>query len=122
MQQDVFETIARETAENGPQGAAEALIERLKADKNYAAVFEARLMLARYDLGLPLIPDDSLNTLAGETRAAYEKAQIETAREVLKEKTPDHQISVRVQVVVHGCRVTIVRDGVEFAQSIHYSD
>jgi len=82
MEQEGFETIARDSAENGPLRAAEALIERLKADRSYPAVFEARLMLARYKLDLPLIPDDSLNVLEGEARDAYQQAQVEAAREV----------------------------------------
>lgn len=56
------------------------LADRFIAEKAYPAVFEARLMRKRLELGLPLILEGPLD----EVPKAYEQAQLDAAREVGK--------------------------------------
>ncbi len=64
--------------ETGDLKGFDELAERLIAEGAYPAVFEARLMRSRLELGLPLILDGPLDSVP----KAYEEAQLEAAREV----------------------------------------
>ena len=82
MSDSAFDLIEK-TARSGGSGAAfDFLIQRLREEKNYPLLFEARLMKKRLELGLSLIPIDSLEDLPEETQRAYQTTYIEAAREV----------------------------------------
>ena len=62
--------------------AFDYLIEHFRKEKNQpTALPKARLMKARHELGLPLIPTEPLRDLPEETRNAYDEKSIEAARE-----------------------------------------
>lgn len=58
------------------------LIEEFRQDKNYPALFEARLMKSRLELGLPVIQTEDSSAMPSDSRRQYEQTVVETAREV----------------------------------------
>ena len=72
----------RNTIESGGAAAGlDRLVEQYKEEKNYPGVFEARLMAARLELGLPAILNGPPEGAEEDVRKAYETAQIAAARE-----------------------------------------
>lgn len=68
--------------ESGDPGAAlEFLIEEFRKERNYPALFEARLMKSRLDLGLPPIQTEAASNWPEDVRRAYEGAVTRAARE-----------------------------------------
>lgn len=65
-----------------PAAALDQLIGDFRRGKNYPALFEARLMKARFELGLPVIQTEDWNRFPDEPRRRYEEAFLDTAREV----------------------------------------
>lgn len=65
-----------------PAAALDQLIDDFRRGKNYPALFEARLMKARFDLGLPVIQTEDWSRFPDEPRRRYEEAFLDTAREV----------------------------------------
>jgi hypothetical protein len=77
MTQDpTFEQIARD-----PDTAFDLLAAKFLAEKQYARLFETRLMRRRQQLGLPLIHNGGLDEIPAGQRPAYEEAFINAARE-----------------------------------------
>src|SRR5687767_4517611 len=80
--EDVFAWI-EQLLQNGHNGEAfEQLIERFRRDKQYAQVFDARLMKKRLELGLPLVSTPLLGELPAELQQPYQDAYVQAAREV----------------------------------------
>ena len=77
-----FQEIETLLAEREPAAAFDFLLEHYRAEENFPLVFETRLMKKRQELGLPLIPTESLNGLDTETQRAYDEGSMEAAREV----------------------------------------
>ncbi len=78
---DAFDQVASLLESDGSKAAFDYLIERFRSEKNYPLLFEARLMKARDQLGLPLMPTEQLSDLSEEIRSAYDEKSIEAARE-----------------------------------------
>jgi hypothetical protein len=64
-----------------PRGAFDLLAGKFLAEKQYARLFETRLMRARYDLGLPLMQASGMEGIPAGERQAYERLFVEAARE-----------------------------------------
>jgi hypothetical protein len=71
-----FDQIARD-----PDAAFDLLTAKFLAEKQYARLFETRLMHRRHQLGLPLIHNGGLDEIPAAQRPAYEEAFINAARE-----------------------------------------
>ena len=71
-----FDQIAQD-----PSGAFDLLAGRFLKEKEYARLFEIRLMRQRRDLGLPLTQASGMDEIPSEKRQAYERAFVEAARE-----------------------------------------
>ena len=71
-----FDQIARD-----PDAAFDLLAAKFLAEKQYARLFETRLMRRRRELGLPLIHNGGLDEIPADQRPAYEEAFINAARE-----------------------------------------
>ncbi len=65
-----------------PNAALERIVQRFKDEKHYPAVFNARLMKRRFELGLPLLSQPSIDDLPIELQPKYQAAYVEAAREV----------------------------------------
>src|SRR5579864_2427199 len=87
---DVFTELGEALDNGGAAAAVDLLIERLEQERRHAEWFQARLMRKRLELGLSLA--DSPDRLPEAARAAYDAAQIETAREAGKRYLKDGDI------------------------------
>jgi hypothetical protein len=65
----------------GPEAAFQVLFQKFRQENNYSRLFEARLMKARLDLGLPILPTEPLGLISEEKRQAYNEAFTKAARE-----------------------------------------
>lgn len=81
MSPKVFDQIQQAFATEGATAALERLIATLREEKEYAYLFHALLLQARYELGLPLL-SSSAESLDAETRKKYDDACIAAYREV----------------------------------------
>ncbi len=79
---DVFELVEQALESGGSEAAFDVVLEKLRSEKNYPLVFEARLMQKRHELGLPLIQVESAPDLPEKTQSAYQQATVDAAREV----------------------------------------
>jgi len=86
---DVFSELAQ-ALDGGVTAAVDLLIQRLEQERRHAEWFQARLMRTRLELGLSAA--DSPDRLPEAARAAYDRAQIETAREAGKRYLADGDI------------------------------
>jgi hypothetical protein len=75
---DLFPALDQVLQSDRPAAGLDFLIEQFLAGKEYALVFEARLMKKRHELGLPLVQTDAL------TRDDYQAAVVEAARDAGK--------------------------------------
>ena len=72
-----------EAVESANQDRAfEQLVERFTQDKQYGSVFNARLMRARLELGLPLMSNPSISEVPNDLQQRYQDAYLDAAREV----------------------------------------
>ena len=71
-----FDQIARD-----PDAAFDLLAAKFLAEKQYARLFETRLMHRRHQLRLPLIYNGGLDDIPAEHRPAYQETFINAARE-----------------------------------------
>ncbi len=81
MDDDSFDRIRGALREGGAEAAFRFLAEKFRKEKNYSRLFEARLMKKRLELGLPILPIDSLGHIPEEMRKSYNDAFVEAARE-----------------------------------------
>jgi hypothetical protein len=66
----------------GPEAAAAALVESLRARRDYDRLFDALLIEARLGLGLPVAKPAAFDDVPADKQAAFEAAYIAAAREV----------------------------------------
>ena len=81
MPEDDFDRAEQALQAGGAEAALQFLSEKFRNEKNYAALFETRLMRKRRELGLPLLQMGSLDDIQEDKRPGYEKEFIEAARE-----------------------------------------
>jgi hypothetical protein len=81
MPQETFDELGKLLDSEAPARSVDFLIEWFRGAKKYPHCFEARMMRARLELGLPLIQMESAPELPAEARAAYEQALLQAARE-----------------------------------------
>ena len=78
---DEFDLIEHALRNGGAESALDVLASISLKKKNYSLLFEARLMMARKKIGLPLILNESLDDLPESQRQSYEAAMRDAARE-----------------------------------------
>jgi hypothetical protein len=78
---DSFDSVMDAAQTGGPEAVFQVLAEKFRSEKNYAGLFEVRLMEKRRELALPLLQMGSLDDLPDEKRPEYEKAFIDIARD-----------------------------------------
>ena len=81
MHDDLFSALEDALASLPPAAALDLLIERLRSNRQYNLMFEARLMRTRLELGLPLVQTEPTSSFPDAQRPAYEAAVVEAARE-----------------------------------------
>lgn len=81
MDVQVFDEFEQRLREQGPEVAFDYLEQQSRATKNYAQLFQARLLKKRFELGLPLIQRELFDDLPADRRRTYEEAFIRAARE-----------------------------------------
>ena len=69
-------------ATSGGAAALDYLIARFRETGQFASIFDARLMKKRFELGVPLLETQDPSAFPPETRAPYERAMMDAAREV----------------------------------------
>jgi hypothetical protein len=84
MSDDDFNRTEQALQAGGAEAALQVLAEKFRNEKNYAGLFETRLMRKRRELALPLLQLGSLDDVPAEKRPAYEEEFIEAARETGK--------------------------------------
>lgn len=77
-----FEELERIHQTRGPGPVVDRLIENLRKEKRYHALFDALLMKKRLELGLALVRPTALKDVPDERRDEFEKVYIDSAREV----------------------------------------
>ncbi len=82
MPERLYEQLQREMQAGGAEAALECLAVSLRAQQKYHELFEARLMLARHRLGLPLVGGASIDELPEPLRTQTEEAYLQACREV----------------------------------------
>jgi len=82
MPEDAFGELGNLLAAGDPHKAFAFLVERYRAARDYRALFEARLMSKRWELGLPVYQLQDLAGIAPELQSAYSDAVSAVAREV----------------------------------------
>jgi hypothetical protein len=81
MSGEAFDLIEQAARTGDANSALDLLVTICRDEENYSLLFQARLMLARYKIGLPLILNDSLDDLPQGKRQSYDEAMREAARE-----------------------------------------
>lgn len=81
-QRTPFDELEAEFANGGADAALDRLAVRFRADGEFHALFDARLMQARRRLALPIILTTPLDDLAEPMRGQVESAYLEACREV----------------------------------------
>ena len=82
MSQTLFDELQQTLAAGGVPATFDCLTTRLRADRKYHELFDARLMQSRWRLGLPVILTTSLDDLPEPARTQIEDAYLEACREV----------------------------------------
>ena len=78
----MFDTLQAVVVAGGPDAAFEQLAADMRQKRRYHDLFDARLMQARYRLGLPVISSTSLDELPDGQREKLEEAYLIACREV----------------------------------------
>ncbi|HEX2522630.1 MAG TPA: hypothetical protein VHP35_10935, partial [Terriglobia bacterium] len=81
MESQAFEQIEQALKSRGAEATFDYLIQRFLEEKDYARIFQTRLLKKRFELGLPLIHRDLFDGLAPDQRKTYEEAFVQAARE-----------------------------------------
>ena len=82
MASDLFADLDRTLAADGPDAAADRLIELLRASRDYPALFYALLLRSRRKLGVSPIPSRPASEIPDDKLDAYEGAIRDASREV----------------------------------------
>ena len=81
MSDEAFDRFEQAVKAGGAAAGLDFLARRFREEKNYALLFEARLMRKRHDLGRPLLGVDAAGDWPGAAQKAYEQCFLEAARE-----------------------------------------
>jgi hypothetical protein len=81
MENSAFDQIEQALKSRGAEATFDYLIQRFLEEKDYARIFQTRLLKKRFELGLPLIHRDLFDGLAPDQRKTYEEAFVQAARE-----------------------------------------
>ncbi len=81
MSADSFERVLETLESGGPEAGFEYLAQKFRDEKNYPLLFEARLMKARHELGLPLLDRQATSGLPPDVLRIYDERLREAARE-----------------------------------------
>ena len=79
---DGFEEVKEALRSGGSQAGFDFLGDKFLKEKNYPALFEARLMETRHELDLPLIDTPNSVEMSEEKRRAFDEGCVAAAREV----------------------------------------
>src|SRR5690554_1837639 len=82
MADSTFEALRSDVSSQGAAAALASLVERLRHEKRYHELFDARLMQARHRLGLPLLGGASIDELPEPLRSQTEEAYLEACQEI----------------------------------------
>ncbi|MGC1272494.1 MAG: hypothetical protein WBC44_02215 [Planctomycetaceae bacterium] len=82
MTTPAFETIRTALEADGPQAAAEALVESLRERRDYDRLFDALMIKERLKLGLSVAKPAALDDVPDDKLSAFELAYVSAAREV----------------------------------------
>jgi hypothetical protein len=82
MTDDVFDRIEQAARAGGAESGLDVLAQRLRDDKNYPLLFEARVIEQRHKMGLPPLRVDGIDDVPTGRRVAYDEALSQAAREV----------------------------------------
>lgn len=82
MSEDAFEQVQHALESGGPQAGFDFLAQKFLSEKNYPALFEARTMKLRHELGLALVEAGTASQVPPEIWPAYDRGFREAAREV----------------------------------------
>jgi hypothetical protein len=82
MSENLFETLQAVVVAGGPEAAFDQLATEMRQKHRYHDLFDARLMQARYRLGLPVISSTMLDELPESMREKLEEAYLVACREV----------------------------------------
>jgi tetratricopeptide (TPR) repeat protein len=81
--ESVFSWLDRLVQNAGDANAAfDRLVERLRSEKQYRQLFDARLMKKRWELGLPLVAQPTFADLPKEVQQSYQDGYVQAATEV----------------------------------------
>jgi hypothetical protein len=72
---------AFDQVQQDPQAAFDFLTQKFRNEKQYARLFEIRLLRKRHELGLSLVDNGALEQIPADKRPAYEQAFVDAARE-----------------------------------------
>jgi hypothetical protein len=81
MSEDIFDLIEQATRLGGTESGFDLLTQKLREDKNYPLLFEARVIEQRHKMGLPPLRVDGIDDIPAGQRDAYEDALARAARE-----------------------------------------
>jgi hypothetical protein len=81
MNDNVFDLIEEAMRAGGAESGFHLLTQRLREDKNYPLLFEARVIEQRHKMGLPPLRVDGIDDVPAGQRDAYEDALARAARE-----------------------------------------
>ena len=81
MSEDAFEQVRHALESGGPAAGFDFLAQKFLSEKNYPAMFEARAMKLRHDLGLPVLDAGPAASVPPEIWPAYDRGFREVARE-----------------------------------------
>src|SRR5258708_35325408 len=81
MNDDVFHSIEHAVLAGGADSGFDLLAQRLREEKNYPLLFEARVMQQRHRMGLPPLRVDGIDDVPAVERDTYDEALSTAARE-----------------------------------------
>ena len=96
-----FEELRTSLSQGGVEALFKQLASQLTAEKRYTELFDARLMEARYRIGLPVILTKKIDDLPTEQQAKIDEALVETCREVGGLLLADNKIGEAWQYLRH---------------------
>ena len=81
MESSAFRQAERALESGGEQAVFDVLAQTFMQDKDYAKLFQLRVLRKRFELGLPLIQNGPGEEVPADKRPEYEQAFIQAARE-----------------------------------------
>lgn len=82
MSKDLFKEVEHKLQSSGSKAGFDLVLQRLRQEKKYPLIFQARLMKKRHEMGIGLIQVDPSLNLSEKAQASYNETQIQAAREV----------------------------------------